>query len=92
MTDEKNLSLVKQYREHLERLQADMIETDYNPHFHDRQDALNHLFSMLTNMENFLREGRREKFFRWLGFMQGALWSLGEFNLNDLRDHNRPPE
>ncbi len=32
------------------------------------------------------------KFNRWLGFLQGIFWSLGEFSLDDMRDHNRPKE
>ena len=90
MTDEKNLSLILQYREHLEKLQAGMIETDYDAHFPSRKNALDHLLLMLPKMESFIKEGRREKFFRWLGFMQGVFWSFGEFSLNELRNHNRP--
>lgn len=91
MTDEKNFSLIAQYRECLEKLKAKAVETDYDACSPSRETALNHLLLMLPKMEEFIREGRREKFFRWLGFMQGVLWSLGEFSLNDLRDHNRPP-
>lgn len=89
MTDERNFSLIAQYREHLEKLGAKVVETDYDACLQSRENALSHLLSMLNKMEEFVREGRREKFFRWLGFMQGVLWSLGEYSLNDLRDHNR---
>lgn len=27
---------------------------------------------------------------RWLGFVQGALWAIGEYTIDDLKDHNRP--
>lgn len=91
MTDEKKLSLIIRYREHLDRLKAEAVKTVYEACSPSRETVLKHLLSMLPKMEEFIREGRREKFFRWLGFMQGALWSLGEFSLNDLRDHNRPP-
>ncbi len=91
MTDEKNLSLIAQYRVHLERVKAEAVAADYDACEPSRETALNHLLSMLPKMEAFIREGQREKFFRWLGFMQGVLWTLGEFSLNDLRDHNRPP-
>jgi hypothetical protein len=91
MTDEKNFSLIAQYREHLEKLKAENIKIDYDAYSPSREDALNHLLSMLPKMEEFIREGRREKFFRWLGFIQGVLWFSGEFSLNDLRNHNRPP-
>jgi len=43
---------------------------------------------MLPKMEKFIKEKQREKFFRWLGFMQGVFWLLGEFNLDELRNHN----
>lgn len=92
MTDEKNSSLIAQYRQHLEKLQAEAIEADYDARHPDRNIAINHLLSMLPKMESFIKEGRREKFFRWLGFLQGVLWSFGEFSLNELRGHNRPLE
>jgi len=92
MTDENNFSLITRYRQHLKKLRAEAIKTDYDARNPDRKIALNHLLSMLPAMESFAKEGRREKFFRWLGFMQGVLWSLGEFSLNELRDHNRPPK
>lgn len=89
MTDEKIFSVLKEYREHLEKLGAKMREIDYDSRLPDKRIALNHLLSMIPKMEKFIKEGQREKFFRWLGFMQGVLWSFGEFSLNDLRDHNR---
>lgn len=89
MTDEKIFSILKKYREHLEKLKVELIETNYNARSPDRQIALSHLLSMIPKMEEMIKEGRREKSFRWLGFMQGVLWSFGEFSLNDLRDHNR---
>ena len=51
---------------------------------------LEHCYSMLDKMEKFIIEGRREKVFRWLGFIQGYLWSMDIYSLNDLKNHNRP--
>lgn len=92
MTNEKCLEVIARYRERLEKLQVEAIETDYDAKGPDRKIALNHSLSMIPQMEQFIQQGRREKFFRWLGFTQGVLWSFGEFSLNELRDHNRPPE
>lgn len=92
MTDEKCLALLIKYRERLKEIGAVSQEVDYNGKLPIDQTAFNHLLSMLPKMEEFIKDGRREKFFRWLGFMQGALWSFGEFSLNELRNHNRPPE
>lgn len=91
MTNRKCLSVVARYRKYLESLGAKPAKTNYDAYFVNREDSLDHLLSMLSEMERFIVEGRREKFFRWLGFMQGALWALGDFNLNEVRDHNRPP-
>lgn len=33
---------------------------------------------------------RAEKAMRWLGFIQGVLWSAGDFNVDDLKTHSRP--
>lgn len=56
-----------------------------NPHF-----GLIHCHGMLTKVEGFLKEGRLDKAFRWLGFVQGALWVSKVYTLNDLKNHNRP--
>lgn len=93
MTDEKCLFVLGQYREFLAKLVTKEAKIDYDRHYsNDTAAALGHCLSMLSDMENFIHEGRREKFFRWLGFIQGILWSFGIYSLNDLRDHNRPPE
>jgi hypothetical protein len=35
-------------------------------------------------------DGRMEKAFRWLGFMQGALWDMGLYAIEELANHNKP--
>lgn len=52
--------------------------------------VLQHLNFMLGRMEKFLDENRTEKFFRWLGFVQGTCWTLGFQTLKELKDLNRP--
>lgn len=32
----------------------------------------------------------REKFMRWLGFIQGAFWSMEVFTIEQMKEHNRP--
>src|SRR4030095_7725392 len=32
----------------------------------------------------------REKFMRWLGFMQGVLYAEGIFTIDQMKEHNRP--
>ena len=33
---------------------------------------------------------RREKIMRWYGWIQGALWALGVYTVDELKAHSRP--
>ena len=33
---------------------------------------------------------RREKRMRWLGFVQGVLYAIGMFSVDELKNHSRP--
>jgi hypothetical protein len=52
--------------------------------------SLEHCYSMLSKIDQFVVEGRLEKAFRWLGFIQGCFWSIGLCSLDELKEHNRP--
>lgn len=56
----------------------------------DRGADIEHLIGMVPRLHALLDEGRIEKAMRWLGFMQGALWSIDIFSLDELKDHSRP--
>ena len=58
----------------------------------DKKEMLAHLHSMIDKIIKFLDEDRRDKLFRWLGFIQGALWVLGIYTINELKNHNRPDQ
>ena len=45
--------------------------------------------NMIEPMHSFLAEDKLEKLMRWLGFLQGTLWVLGVFSIDELRLHNR---
>ena len=49
-----------------------------------------HLKYMCIEAQKFVDEGRIDKAMRWLGFLQGVLWSWGYFSLDDLKNHSRP--
>jgi len=40
----------------------------------------------------FVKEGRRRKANRWLGFVQGFLWANGIYTIEEMKEHNRPDE
>lgn len=54
------------------------------------EDGVAHLLYMLDEMEKFLDEGRTEKVYGWLCFIQGVCWALGYQTLKELKDLNRP--
>lgn len=79
MTNEKILQVIQLYKNKL---------TELDPL--DYCDYLGHLITMLPRMEEFVKEGRREKAFRWLGFVQGVLWTEGVYTIEEMKNHNKP--
>ncbi len=56
----------------------------------EEKRAVAHLLYMLGEMDKFLDEGRMEKFFRWLGFVQGVCWALSYQALEEMKNLNKP--
>ncbi len=83
ITNERCLEIVDYYKSFLER-EFPEIKPD-----RDSNDGVAHVKAMLPLMEDFLKEARREKFMRWLGFVQGWLWSYGLFGINEMGKHNK---
>lgn len=50
-----------------------------------------HLVWMATEALTWGPE-RLEKKFRWLGFVQGVMWSLGDSSVDELKNVNKPKE
>lgn len=60
------------------------------------QVQLNHLLWMCEETRKFIAplameatQGDREKAMRWLGFIQGVLWTSGVYSIEDMKNHNR---
>lgn len=51
---------------------------------------LDHIRQMIPQVQEFIRQGRMEKAFRWLGFIQGTFWVIGVYSIQEMKDHNRP--
>ena len=58
--------------------------------FETEEALVAHLLYMFDEMEKMLIAGKMEKFFRWLGFVQGACWVLGYQSLEEMKNLNRP--
>ncbi len=52
--------------------------------------ATEHLLFMCDEIKQLVLSNRREKAFRWLGFLQGAVWAFGLTNLEELKKMNMP--
>jgi hypothetical protein len=51
---------------------------------------LSHLLFMCQEAQVFVDTDRVEKAMRWLGFLQGALWSHAYCTLDELKRHAMP--
>ncbi len=92
MTREKVLSVIEIYRHQFERLRVPKTDYPHDRRIMNQQDVLAHCHGMLDQMVLFVRDGRMDKVYRWLGFIQGCLWAEGLVPLEDLKNHNRPDE
>ena len=96
MDAKKVLEVISVYRNHFESLKLNKIDFKHQafvpdlPRKMEDRLTLGHCYGMLDQMEKFVAEGRMEKVFRWLGFIQGCLWSAGHYNLEELKNQNRP--
>lgn len=89
MTKEKIEGVVYLYRSFFEsnKIPKQKYDNDLNPT--SNRDALAHVHAMLDEIEKFCKEGKIGKAFRWLGFVQGVLWVTWQFNIEELKNHNR---
>lgn len=90
MTNEKIRTVITMYKEKLGGLGLGKIDYPHTEILDTMEHGLMHCYGMLDEMEVFLEEGRVDKVFRWLGFIQGILWSEKIYSLEDLKNHNRP--
>ena len=76
MKEEKIINACKKYEKDLKELYTD--------------PDLHHMEWMTTQVPQFIKDGRKEKANRWLGFIQGALWAKRIYTIDEMKEHNRP--
>lgn len=88
MKRDKILALIEKYDRELSMLNP--VEVMEHPPA-SRQEALGHIRTMVPAMKQLVATGEDDaKLNRWLGFVQGILFSCGARTINDMRDDNRP--
>ena len=89
MDGKKVLEVIGIYRNFFEKLGIPNDKIVKTKRVYHSDNILAHCHGMLDEMEKFVAEGRIDKGFRWLGFIQGCLWSAGHYTLEELKNHNR---
>ena len=92
MDSEKVLEVIDGYRAYFLENGIGVEDFPHDAKFTTEREVLEHCHGMLHKMESFIVLGRMDKTFRWLGFIQGCLASLGIYSLDDLKNHNKPRE
>jgi hypothetical protein len=82
MEDEKFLEACEIYKEKLYPLAEEF----------NFAETYKHLLYMVWRIPQFIKDGRKEKANRWLGFVQGALWAKDIYTIEEMKEHNRPNE
>ncbi len=90
MTGVKILEAVETYEQLFAERGMQRVKVSHDMVPQNAGEQLGHAYAMLPQLREFVAEGRLEKAFRWLGFIQGVLWANGVFVLEDLKNHNRP--
>jgi hypothetical protein len=77
MNNKKIIDVLDLYEENIRNLSA---------------SSFNHLRIMIPKVKEFVHDNRRDKAFRWLGFIQGVFWSEGYYSIEELKNHNKPDD
>ena len=90
MDGKKILQVTEIYRDYFTEKGIKPLDFPHGDMPNSKEEILAHCHGMLDKIKDFVKEGRIEKAFRWLGFIQGCLWSTGQYPLEDLKNHSRP--
>lgn len=90
MTPENISEVIDVYKKFFADMGTEPIKYPHEKILNDTFLSLSHCYGMLDDIEGFIKNDQIEKAFRWLGFIQGILWSTQKFSLTELKNHNRP--
>lgn len=86
MTNKKITEVLNKYEEFInDYMKTHMLTIKFS-------ESCNHILEMIPKMRIFLQQNKQEKINRWLGFIQGFMWSNGFFTIDEMRNHNKEEE
>lgn len=88
MTPAKIIKVIDRYTDML--IQCDILPVRNIDESADRIVQLKHIGWMCLQIADMVEQGKVEKAMRWLGFVQGVLWSTDFRTVDDLRRDNMP--
>lgn len=91
MTHDKVLEVIEMYEKFLAERGIPKAAADLTTPAPPMPLQLAHCNDMLDDMKSFCAQDRLGKAYRWLGFVQGVLWSAGIYTIKEMADHNRTP-
>jgi hypothetical protein len=87
MSPEKIKELMHYYAR---ALQVDPVRGDPAALNRDKDADMRHLVWMCGQVIEFVNTQRMAKANRWIGFIQGVMWSYGVMTIDQMRQHNKP--
>ncbi len=92
MTNQQILSAVENYRKYFEGRRIEKFSYPHNHTLIHTNYGLEHCHDMLDKIVQFVENGKIDKAFRWLGFLQGALWMAQIYPIAYFKDQNHNPQ
>ncbi len=89
MEAEEVRRVIETYRRKFVEMKVGKTRFPHEKVLTDQQLGFEHCHWMLDEMEGFIKEERMDKVNRWLGFIQGFLWSNQVYALTEMMNHNR---
>ncbi len=86
MNKEQLLAILANYQKTLNLIKPQ--RADYSLRIPSHAEALGHAVFMIDQIRELVMGGKTDKAHRWLGFLQGVLWTQGIFTIDEMRAHN----
>ena len=81
------LNIINKYKDELNYLPSERQDANLKgPYDFER---VKHILWMCDEIELMLKDEKFDKINRWLGFIQGVLWSMGKKTINEMREDNK---